>query len=190
MARAAASLRCRSTLDRNEIRQSYFRTLVDRMYTPLHIRGPDAIKEVIQFMDEYFLSKEEWDFILELGVGAYNGETLLGKLNSQTKGSFTRAYNQGHHPIAYHKGSTSSAPVKKLGGGEVPDLENIAPEDDEGGDDDAAADDDDDDDLTKDKLIKPKKAAAAKGRGAAKRKAAKDSASTASPNKKAKTSKK
>ena len=84
-------MKLRSTLDRNEIRQSYFRTLVDRMYTPLHIRGPDAIKEVIQFMDEYFLSKEEWDFILELGVGAYNGETLLGKLNSQTKGSFTRA---------------------------------------------------------------------------------------------------
>ena len=41
-------------------------------------------------MDEYFLTKEDWDTIVELGLGDHKDELILKKIPTATKTSFTR----------------------------------------------------------------------------------------------------
>ena len=41
-------------------------------------------------MDDYYLSKEEWDTIVELGVGDHRDEDVLKKISSTTKSTLTR----------------------------------------------------------------------------------------------------
>jgi replication factor C subunit 1 len=76
-------------------------------------------------MDEYFLSKEDWDALLELGVGE-QGEAVVGKtIASATKSALTRRYNASEHPLPFHKGADGGK-VKRLAGagGPAPDLED------------------------------------------------------------------
>ena len=49
-----------------------------------------AVDEVIEIMDDYYLSKEEWDTIVELGVGQNKDDVILKKISSATKSAFTR----------------------------------------------------------------------------------------------------
>ena len=41
-------------------------------------------------MDEYYLSKEEWDTIVELGLGDNKDDVVLKKIPTATKTSLTR----------------------------------------------------------------------------------------------------
>ena len=41
-------------------------------------------------MDGYFLSKDEWDTLVELGVGDHKDEGVLKKISTATKTSFTK----------------------------------------------------------------------------------------------------
>lgn len=41
-------------------------------------------------MDQYYLSKEDWDTIVELGVGDRKDDFVLKKIPTATKTSFTR----------------------------------------------------------------------------------------------------
>ena len=126
---------------------------------------------IIELMDSYYLTKDDWDAILELGVGDMDMEHM--KIDSQSKSTFTKTYNQMSHPLPYMKASQIVAPKKK--GKERPDLEEALDESDSGadtGDDEAVLDDDEPLDLKKDKYVKapkkkPAKAAAkgAKGKG-------------------------
>ena len=50
----------------------------------------DAIPDVIEVMDAYYLSKEEWDYVVELGLGERQDETVLKKIPTATKSAFTR----------------------------------------------------------------------------------------------------
>ena len=125
-------------------------------------------------MDSYYLTKDDWDAILELGVGPMGMEQI--KIDAQVKTSFTRTYNQHSHPLPYMKASSIVAPKKKSK--ERPDLEEALDESDSGvssGGEEAILDDDQPLDLKKDKYVaapKKKKIAAAKGKkGAAKGKA-------------------
>lgn len=43
-------------------------------------------------MDDYFLSKEEWDYLVELGVGDRQDERVLKGIATATKTAFTRKY--------------------------------------------------------------------------------------------------
>lgn len=121
-------------------------------------------------MDSYYLTKDDWDAILELGVGEMDMENI--KIDTQTKTAFTRIYNQQAHPMPYVKASQVVAPKKK--GKERPDLEEAIDESDSGlseGDDQAILDEDEPLDLKKDKYVKAAKAkpkgkkAGAKGKG-------------------------
>lgn len=49
-----------------------------------------AVDKVIERMDEYFLSKEEWDTIVELGVGDKKDDLILKKIPTATKTAFTK----------------------------------------------------------------------------------------------------
>ncbi|EEB98765.1 hypothetical protein MPER_01672, partial [Moniliophthora perniciosa FA553] len=64
-----ARMRLKVSGDKAEIRQSYIPTLFPHIVKPLADEGSSAVDEVIQHMDEYYLSREDWDTIVELRVG-------------------------------------------------------------------------------------------------------------------------
>ena len=178
-------MRLHSSGNRHEIRQQYFSLLWSQLVQKLDVEGKEAVPDVIELMDSYFLTKEDWDSLLELGVGPM-AETNV-KLETQTKATFTRLYNARSHPMPFMKASEVVNP-KRASAKAKPDLEEALEESDEGDDaavggsasDDEqkepkAGEEEEDADLSKDKYIKkPKKgkkgaaAGDAKGKGRSK----------------------
>lgn len=54
------------------------------------LKSQDAVEEVISYMDEYYLGKEDWDAFVELGVDTMKEELILKKIPTATKSAFTR----------------------------------------------------------------------------------------------------
>jgi replication factor C subunit 1 len=81
-------MRLRVTADRHEIRQTYMPTLFDKLIKRLERDGKESVPEIIELMDHYYLTKDDWDAILELGVGQADMESV--KIESQAKSTFTR----------------------------------------------------------------------------------------------------
>lgn len=81
-------MRLRVTADRHEIRQSYLPLLFEMLVKRLQEEGKEAVPEIIELMDAYFLTKEDWEAIMELGVGQADMEKI--KIESQAKATFTR----------------------------------------------------------------------------------------------------
>lgn len=81
-------MRLKSSGDHNEIRQQYLPVLWHQLVKRLEIEGKEAVEDVINLMDSYYLTREDFDSIKELGVG-YQSEDLV-KLETQTKSTFTR----------------------------------------------------------------------------------------------------
>lgn len=150
-------MRLRASGDCDEIRQQYLPTLWYLLVQKLQSQGKDAVEDVIQFMDSYFLTKDDWDAILELGVGPMNAENV--SLDTQTKSTFTRLYNQQSHPLPFMKANSTMAP-KRLNK-ERPDLEEAIDKSDSGGEAGAAnaVEDEEEEelDLKKDKYVKAPK---------------------------------
>ena len=159
-------MRLHASGDRHQIRQEYLPLLWQKLVNYLNKQGKEGVPDIIPLMDSYFLTKDDWDAIVELGVGPMNEENV--RLDTQTKATFTRMYNQRSHPLPFMKASQVMAPkkVKK----DVPDLEEAMGSSDEG---DAAAGSDEETkkeeeeelDLKKDNYVKApfnKKATAAK----------------------------
>ena len=48
------------------------------------------MEEVISYMDEYYLGKEDWDAFVEIGVDTMKEELILKKIPTATKAAFTR----------------------------------------------------------------------------------------------------
>jgi replication factor C subunit 1 len=144
--------------------------LWNRTVGKLKDEGKDSVQDVIDFMDSYYLTRDDFDAVLELGVGQLDMEGI--KIETATKATFTRLYNTQNHPMPFVKASNVMG-VAKAGGvkREKPDLEEAVDESDgeEALADAEPAEVDDDLDLKKDKYIKaPKKKAAAAGATAAK----------------------
>ena len=163
-------MRLRASGDRHEIRQQYLPLLWQKLVKELQMHGKDGINDVIELMDCYYLTKDDWDAVLELGVGPMESEHV--KLDPQTKTAFTRMYNQVSHPLPYMKASQVVAPKKKEK--ERPDIEDALEGSDSGassGDDRAVLDEDEPLDLKRDKYITaPKKKAVKAKKGASKEK--------------------
>lgn len=85
-------MRVRISGDRNEVRQGYFQTIYNRMPRRLAKDGADAIEEIIKFMDDYYLTREDWDSILELSVGN-ESDALMKSVPTNVKTAFTRKYD-------------------------------------------------------------------------------------------------
>ena len=173
-------MRLRTSADRNEIRQQYLPALWDQTVGKMINTGKEAVPEIIDFMDSYYLTKEDYDAIMELGVGPMNMEEDkdkqnkndpgVKKIDTQTKAAFTRMYNAQNHPMPFVKatamvGAKNTGPAVKK---EKPDLEE-AIEDSEGEAEIEVKDDDEEDmDISKDKYIKaPKKKAGGAAKGGA-----------------------
>ncbi|EON68021.1 hypothetical protein W97_07168 [Coniosporium apollinis CBS 100218] len=153
-------MRLRSSGDRHEIRQQYVPTLWTKLVRRLQREGKDVVDEVIDLMDSYFLTRDDFDAIMELGVGPMDQEKVT--IETATKSAFTRIYNQKSHPLPFMKASNVVAPKKQTK--EQPDLEEAIEESDEGEVVEEIKEEDDEDvDLSKDKYVKqPKKKAAPK----------------------------
>jgi replication factor C subunit 1 len=81
-------MRLRSSGDRHEIRQQYLPVLWTQMIKRLEMEGKDCVDEVIDLMDSYFLTKDDFDYMMELGLGPQDQEKV--RLETQTKSAFTR----------------------------------------------------------------------------------------------------
>lgn len=81
-------MRLRTSGDRHEIRQQYVPILWQELVKKLEQEGKEAVPDVIDLMDSYFLTRDDFDAILELGVGPMDMEKI--KIESQTKATFTR----------------------------------------------------------------------------------------------------
>ncbi|KAH9936829.1 replication factor RFC1 C terminal domain-containing protein [Epithele typhae] len=145
--------------DKSEIRQSYIPALFPHLVQPLMEKGASAVDDTIAFMDEYFISHDDWDTLVKLGVGAQAEAAVLKQISTATKSAFTRKYNARDHPLAFHKAEALGKPPKRLAAaGAAPDLEEAFDVEDE-----VSADEEKeeaDEGLENDKLIK-----AAKGKG-------------------------
>lgn len=165
-------MRLRTSGDRDEIRQQYLPLLWDKLIRRLMDDGKDSVEDVIDLMDSYFLTREDWDAMVELGVGPMDESNV--KLETQTKATFTRLYNQRSHPVPFMKASSVLAPKKlpKV----KPDIEDAIDESDEEEEvlDAEVEDESEELDLKKDKYVKvPKKPAAQKGTAGKGKKASK-----------------
>lgn len=83
-----AHMRLRTSGDRHEIRQQYLPVLWSRIIKRLEAEGKDSVDDVIDLMDSYFLTRDDFDYIMELGVGPQDMEGI--SLETQTKATFTR----------------------------------------------------------------------------------------------------
>ncbi|KAJ1979470.1 DNA replication factor C complex subunit Rfc1 [Dimargaris verticillata] len=171
-------MRLRISGDKHDVRQNYIPALVPTLTAPLRENGQAGIEPVMKVMDHYFLTKDDWDAVMEFQVGitAQSGPWAdsLSSIPANVKSAFTRQYNKVSHPMAV------PAPSSAAGGGGngkrardgaspissvVPDSEGavdvdeVKSEDDEDGSSSANADHGVDDD----RLIKRKKTS---GKGA------------------------
>ena len=153
-------MRLRASGDRNEIRQSYLPILWDLGPKKLELQGKKAISQVIELLDNYYLTREDFDAMVELGIGPMSEENL--NIPSQVKAGFTREYNAMGHPLPFIKASSMAFTTGRVMKKEVPDLEEAIEE----SDDEVALVDEEEEkrkreeeeaDLSKDKYIKAKK---------------------------------
>lgn len=168
-------MRLRTSADRFEVRQTYIPLLFQLLVRKLADDGGEAVPEVIDLMDEYFLTKDDWDAILELGVGPNEQEKV--KIESSAKAAFTRKYNAAAHPMPFIKASAVGPASKKVAAQDKPDLEEAFEEsEEEAAEDEGDGKEEEDGGLEKDKYVKvPKKrkAPAAGKAGGSKKKAKK-----------------
>ncbi|KAI9137395.1 replication factor RFC1 C terminal domain-containing protein [Paraphysoderma sedebokerense] len=162
----AIHMRLKISADKNELRQSYLPTLIPRLTLPLIHDQQDDVPKIIDTMDEYYISREDWDSILDLALGEYNSEVISKKIPSTAKSRFTREYNKRSHPVPLGSGLSSTKKSKAAASSSVvPDLEDVHELEDEG--DVKEEEDDGDDDISKDKLIQQPKKTKGKGKAAA-----------------------
>jgi len=101
-------MRLKVSGDKNEIRQSYIPALFPHIIKPLMDVGAvslmgrfkvdatfllllqSAVAEVMEVMDDYYISKEDWDTIIELGVDEKKDDTVLKKISTATKTALTK----------------------------------------------------------------------------------------------------
>lgn len=155
-------MRLRTTGNRDEIRQQYLPLLQEKIIRRLMDEGKESVESVIDLMDDYYLTREDFDAMVELGLGPMTESKI--KIETQTKATFTRLYNSRSHPMPFIKASNVVAPKK--GTKEKPDLEDAIEESDEEEVVEEAKDDEEELDLKKDKYVSlpKKKKAPAKGK--------------------------
>ncbi|KAF8550274.1 RFC1-domain-containing protein [Imleria badia] len=158
-------MRLKVSGDKTEIRQSYLPALFPCTVKPLVDNGSSAVDQVVERMDEYYLSREDWDTIVKFGVDQNKDEVVEKYFGGDQGGVYEKA-SLGFalmrcRSLAHAAMELGKAP-KKLAGGPAPDLEEASDVDDEIPD---ACDDEaekrEEDDISADKLIsasKPKKA--------------------------------
>lgn len=83
-----AHMRLRTSGDQSEIRKEYLPVLWTQIIQRLAVEGKSAVEDVIELMDSYYLTREDMDSMMELGLGPQKAPD--GFIETQTKQHFTR----------------------------------------------------------------------------------------------------
>ncbi|AEY95620.1 FACR102Wp [Eremothecium gossypii FDAG1] len=159
--------RLRTSASKVSFRLDYLTTLKRRLLSPLVENGGEAIPNIIETMDSYYLTKEDWDVVMDFMLGYENTEAALKKISTSDKRAFTTMYNKTTHPVAINRTGTTIA-ISGKSGNDKPDFEEVVDADDEVPPDNDDAKNDESADLKKDKLIKERKPRARKATGSSK----------------------
>jgi len=91
----ASHMQLHASGDKAEVRQAYVPALRSKLLKPLLERGNDGIPDVLAALDEYNLSKDDFDTIMELELLS-GAAASLAAVPTAVKSSLTRKYNQSH----------------------------------------------------------------------------------------------
>ncbi|KAJ7490428.1 replication factor RFC1 C terminal domain-containing protein [Mycena galericulata] len=116
-------MRLQAMADKVDIRQWYIPALFPYLVRPLIDVGSNAVGQVIEKLDVYYLSRDSWDTIVELGVDTKREAIVLKQISSATKTSFTKRYKALRHPISFHRASDPGVMSQQVAGSNVPDIE-------------------------------------------------------------------
>eukprot|EP01135_Chromosphaera_perkinsii_P003226 Nk52_evm1s239 gene=Nk52_evmTU1s239 len=100
-------MRIHSSGTRDEICRHYLPVIKDRLIKPLKSGNAE---ETVDFMEKYFLNREDFDIIMEL---ASFGTNPMSKVEAKQKAAFTRTFNKADIALPY---STDSLTSKKKKG--------------------------------------------------------------------------
>lgn len=119
-------MRIKTSGDKSQIRLNYLPILAPLLTKPM-IEDESGIEKVIDVMDAYYLTRDDWDSILELGY-----QSLSSGIPTKTKSAFTRTYNKMSHISPFEQDGTGKKPKAKAPAREdAPDLEEVIDLDDE-----------------------------------------------------------
>ena len=107
----AGHMQTHISASKEEVRQSYIPALRPPLLRPLLKRGGDGAEEVLEMLDIYDLTKEDFDAIteFELLVGA-SAKPAIAAVSTAAKSALTRKYNAAHQTMKkVSKSSTSDA---------------------------------------------------------------------------------
>jgi replication factor C subunit 1 len=125
-------------------RLDYIPVLTMTMATPLIKNGQDAIPEVIERLDAYYLQKDDWNAIMELGCFKKDFGPL-DAISGAIKSALTREYNKMSHDVSTVTGAKLGAKGKQSGGEAVKKSSAATGEDVAVVDEDGASEDEDED---------------------------------------------
>jgi replication factor C subunit 1 len=84
-------MRMKISGDKRETLMNYLPVLYPRLMDPLvQDGGAEMVDQIIALMDEYYLTKEEWDNLVEIMAIGKSAEEILKQIPSATKSAFTR----------------------------------------------------------------------------------------------------
>ena len=106
----ASHMQANASGDKSEIRQAYLPALRARLLRPLLDQGNDGIPEVLATLDEYGLSKDDFDAIMEFELLLGGAAPSISSVPSSVKAALTRKYNQTHQAV---KKTLGSGPAHK-----------------------------------------------------------------------------
>ena len=141
-------MRTKISANREGLNLNYLPIIRERLTKPLIKDGAQGVDKVIDFMDEYYITREDFDSIIELTT--WNGQAdVMSKIESKVKAAFTRTYNKRSH-----KNPFVAIDFKKLKGKAQDDEELLLNEEGEGAVGADADEGDDKDEVEKDTMIK------------------------------------
>lgn len=133
--------------DREAVNQDYLPILRRKLTQPLIQNQNEGVKDVLDVLEEYHLTKEDMDCLLE--VSQWDSRDPMKEIESKTKAAFTRAYNKTNFSLPYAIGNVSKSKSKKSVADEYEAGEF-------GEDEPVVVSEEEDDDITKDAMIKVK----------------------------------
>jgi len=156
-------MKTRMNADWKRILLDYAPCLRGLLSQPLLREGQNGIDEVISILDAYYLSREDWETILDM-TSVQMKSNPKDNIPTAVKSAFTRAYESRDH----HTSTVSAIKVKKSASGNDSATavdEEIIVEKDEKESEEADEDDNEDDQPEKDKFIKSSSGAGKKAAG-------------------------
>ncbi|KAG8453595.1 hypothetical protein GDO86_000287, partial [Hymenochirus boettgeri] len=90
----------RTRTNKGALNLDYLSNMRDTLVRPLCKRGIDGVADTVDFMDTYYLMKEDFDNIME--ICSWGGKpSAFSKLDPKVKAAFTRGYNKETHRTPY-----------------------------------------------------------------------------------------